>query len=55
MKQSWHQTDAEIIRLKVRDGYGKIATEGRSSCGSTPTCCASAQGSICWTPSKEGN
>ncbi len=42
MKQSSQQTDAEIIRLKVRDGYGKIATEGGSCCGPAPTCCGSS-------------
>ncbi len=35
-------SDAEAVRQKVREGYGKIAGSGGSCCGPTPTCCGSA-------------
>ena len=34
-------TDSEAVRLKVREGYGKIAGSGGSCCGPSPTCCGS--------------
>jgi len=36
------QIDPEIVRQKVREGYGKIAGTGGSCCGPTPTCCGSS-------------
>ena len=33
--------DAESVRQKVREGYGKIAGSGGSCCGPAPTCCGS--------------
>lgn len=38
------QIDPEIVRQKVREGYGKIAGTGGSCCGPTPTCCGSSPG-----------
>lgn len=35
-------TDSEVVRQKVREGYGKIASRGGSCCGPAPTCCGSA-------------
>jgi hypothetical protein len=34
--------DAETVRQTVRQGYGQIAQNGGSCCGSTPTCCGSS-------------
>jgi SAM-dependent methyltransferase len=34
--------DAQAIREKVREGYGKIAAGGGSCCDSTPMCCGSS-------------
>ncbi len=32
----------EMVREKVREGYGKIAASGGSCCGPAPTCCGSS-------------
>ncbi len=34
--------DSEKVRQKVREGYGKIAAQGGSCCGPSPTCCGSS-------------
>jgi len=34
--------DKEMVRRKVREGYGQIAKSGGSCCGSTPTCCGTS-------------
>lgn len=34
--------DTESVREKVRAGYGEIANQGGSCCGSKPTCCGSS-------------
>jgi SAM-dependent methyltransferase len=36
-----NNTDSESVRQKVREGYGKIAEEGGSSCGTRTGCCGS--------------
>jgi arsenite methyltransferase len=35
-------TDSEAVRRKVREGYAKIAADGGSCCGASPTCCGSS-------------
>ena len=35
--------DKEAVREKVRAGYGQIAKNGGSCCGTTPTCCGSSR------------
>jgi AhpD family alkylhydroperoxidase len=42
MKTPTESSDAEAIRAKVREGYGKIAVSDGSCCGTTPGCCGSA-------------
>ncbi len=42
MKPPTETPDAEAIRAKVREGYGKIAAGEGSCCGPTPNCCGSA-------------
>lgn len=34
--------NSEVVRRKVREGYGKIASNSGSCCGPAPTCCGSA-------------
>lgn len=41
MKTQTETPDAETIRAKVREGYGKIAVNEGSCCGATPNCCGS--------------
>ncbi len=36
------ETDSEAVRQKVREGYGRIAQQGGSCCGSGPSCCGSS-------------
>lgn len=35
-------TNPEAVRQKVREGYGKIAAQGGSCCGTSSTCCGSS-------------
>jgi AhpD family alkylhydroperoxidase len=42
MKTQTEPPDAEAIRAKVREGYGKIAAGDGACCGVTPSCCGSA-------------
>ncbi len=41
MSNSTKSVDSELLRQKVREGYGKIAGSGGSCCGTAPTCCGS--------------
>ena len=42
MKTPTESPEAEAIRAKVREGYGKIAAGDGSCCGPIPNCCGSA-------------